>query len=76
MARISGRVALPDPDLSKSQDGHPDLDLSPTQFLSRYYPPRDISLIVALVISTTIISTINWQQQRLKIKDPITAAIS
>ena len=38
----TGRVALPDPDLSKSQDGHPDLDLD----LTLYYPPRDISPIV------------------------------
>ena len=43
------RIVLPDPDLSKSWDGHSNLDLDPTQFLSRYYPPRDISLMVATV---------------------------
>ena len=38
-------IGLPDPDLSKNQGGLPDLDLDPTRFLSRYYPPRDISPI-------------------------------
>ena len=41
------RGGLPDLDLnfSKSRGGLPDLDLDPTRFLSRYYPPRDISPI-------------------------------
>ena len=39
-------IGLPDPDLSKNQGGLPDLDLDPTRFLSRYYPPRDISPII------------------------------
>ena len=44
------RVALPDPDpdLSKSQGGLPDLDFDRTQFWSGFYPPRDISPIVAI----------------------------
>ena len=47
------QVALhnPDPDLSKSWDGHSDLnldlDLDQTRFLSIYYPPQDISPMVA-----------------------------
>ena len=40
------RGGLPDLDFSKSRGGLPDLD--PTQFLSRYYPPRDISPIAEL----------------------------
>ena len=39
------RGGLPDLDFSKSRGGLPDLDLDPTRFLSRYYPPRDISPI-------------------------------
>ena len=44
------RGGLPDLDLdfSKSRGGLPDLDLDPTRFLSRYYPPRDISPISAV----------------------------
>ena len=41
-------IGLPDPDLSKNQGGLPDLDLDPTRFLSRYYPPRDISPMAAV----------------------------
>ena len=41
------RGGLPnlDLDFSKSPGGLPNLDLDPTRFLSRYYPPRDISPI-------------------------------
>ena len=37
------RGGLPNLDFLKSRGGLPDLD--PTRFLSRYYPPRDISHI-------------------------------
>ena len=40
-----GGLLNPDPDLSKNRGGLPDPDLDPTRFLSRYYPPRDISPI-------------------------------
>jgi len=40
-----GGLPNPDPDLSKNRGGLPNLDLDPNQFLSRYYPPRDISPI-------------------------------
>ena len=43
----SGTLPDPDLDLSKNWGGLPDLDLDPTWFLSRYYPPRDISPMVA-----------------------------
>ena len=43
-----GGLPDPDPNLSPNQGGLPDLDLDPTQFLSRYYPPRDISHISAV----------------------------
>ena len=52
IAQSTGRVGWLtlrlDPDLSKtkSRDGHPALNLHPTRFWSRYYPPRDISPIL------------------------------
>ena len=49
------RIGLPDPDLSKNWGGLPDLDLDPTRFLSRYYPPRDILPIAAFHPSALIV---------------------
>ena len=52
---------LPDLDLdfSKSRGGLPDLD--PTRFLSRYYPPRDISPISGLQMHKHIlVNDILW----------------
>ena len=36
-------------EILKSRGGLPDLDLDPTQFLSGFYPPRDISPIVEVL---------------------------
>ena len=37
------------PDMGEEdRGGLPDLDLDPTRFLSRYYPPRDISPMVVM----------------------------
>ena len=49
------RGGLPDPDLSKNRGGLPDLDLDPTRFLSRYYPPRDISPIATPNLESTLL---------------------
>ena len=43
-----GGLPDPDPNLSKNRGGLPYLDLDPTRFLSRYYPPRDISPIAGM----------------------------
>ena len=43
LGNFESRGGLPDLDFLKSRGGLPDLDLDPTRFLSRYYPPRDIS---------------------------------
>ena len=50
-----GGLPDPDPDLSKNRGGLPDLDLDPTRFLSRYYPPQDISPMPASATSRFVI---------------------